>query len=79
LLRKKQAVGKSKMQRDEILKTEKKTMANITRMERRGSELDCRAIPESDLLVEWREFNTDLKSSKKQITPELLAIIQAYS
>ena len=49
--------------KDEIIKDERKTMLRIARHERRGSELDTHFQPESDLIIDWREFNTDLTSS----------------
>ena len=51
------------MMKDEIIKDERKTMLRIARHERRGSELDTHVKPESDLVIDWREFNADFKST----------------
>ena len=63
LIQKKQTFTKNAMLKDEIIKDERKTMLRIARHERRGSELDTHVQPESDLVIDWREFNTNFMSS----------------
>ena len=36
-------------------------------MERRGSELDTTELPLSDIVIDWRLFNSDFKSSNKNV------------
>ena len=42
---------------------EKETLYRISRMERRGSELDTRLFPPTTNPLSWRKFNTDLYST----------------
>lgn len=53
-------------------------MLRLARHERRGSELDTHERPESDLHVDWRQFNSDLASSRLKYTDELRKIVQVY-
>lgn len=67
------------MIKEEIIKDERKTMMKIARLERRGSELDTKIYPESDLRVDWREFNSNFHSTQKEITTKLEQLMKAYS
>jgi len=67
------------MQKQEIIKDERKTMQKIARLERKASELDTTEFPESDLLVDWRDFNVNFSSTHKQITPGLKQLMKAYA
>ena len=78
LIEKKQTFQKNKLIKDEILKDETKTMLRIARHERRGSELDTHELPESDLTIDWREFNTDIKSSRKKYDADCQNIVKAF-
>jgi len=42
---------------------EKETLYRISRMERRGSELDTRLFPPFGEPLSWRKFNSDLYST----------------
>jgi hypothetical protein len=59
------------MQKNEIIKDERKTMLKIARLERKGSELDTKIFPESDLIVDWRDFNCNFDSTRKEMTPKI--------
>ena len=74
--------GKSKYKdetnKNTIAEREKDTMAKLTRMERRASELDTAELPPSDMLLSWRYFNTDMQSTDLSIEDEeTLEMIEA--
>lgn len=78
LIQKKQTLNKSRMQKDEIIKDERKTMLKIARLERKGSELDTKIYPESDLLVDWRDFNCNFASTHKEVTFKIKQLMKSY-
>ena len=49
-------------------------MKRLTRVERRGSELDTTELPPSDILLDWRLFNSDFKSLNHKVN-EVAAIM----
>ena len=66
LLVNKQMIKKaSAQQKVQILDGEKVMMQKVSRMERRGSELNTRELPISNKLVPWTEFTSDMESSDK--------------
>lgn len=56
---------------------EKDTMSKLNRVERRASELDTHAMPLSDMILNWREFNTDLYSTQHNAT-EVASILKDF-
>lgn len=63
--------------KDEIIKDERKTMLRLARHERRGSELDTTYQPESDLVIDWRDFNTDFKSTQYPVA-SILPMLRSF-
>lgn len=59
-----------------IKERENETMAKLSRLERRASELDTFDLPPSDMLLSWRYFNCDMYSTELSISdPEVMRII----
>ena len=78
MIEKKQTMGKTRMQKEEIIQDERKTMLKIARLERRASELDTRVYPASDLFVDWRDFSTPFESHHFKVDDDIRAIMQSY-
>lgn len=53
-------------------------MLKIARFERRASELDTREYPESDLFVDWRDFNCSFNSAHRQVTVMTRQMMETY-
>jgi hypothetical protein len=53
-------------------------MLKIARLERRASETDTREYPESDLIVSWKEFNTQFNSEHKKVTADLKKVMKTF-
>jgi len=49
---------------DALKQDEKSMNKRLIRVERRASELDTTELPVSDILINWREFNTNLYSTQ---------------
>ena len=45
-------------------------------MERRGSELDFEDYPPSEIVLDWRKFNSDFKSTNNSITEVMHIVAQ---
>ena len=68
---------KDKSLKDQIKLRERKTMQKLSRLERRGSELDTGEMPETptESRLSWRAFNCDLYSSTFSLI-EVLDVIK---
>jgi len=60
----------------EIKENEKDLMRKLSRMERRGSELDFEDYPPSEIVLDWRKFNSDFKSTNNSITEVMHIVAQ---
>lgn len=55
----------SVIQRQEFSKKQRQIMKRVSRVERRCSELDTTYFPESSAILNWRNFNSDFKSTDR--------------
>lgn len=52
-------------------------MRRVTRIERRGSEFNIEQLPESDKLIPWTEFISDMKSTDREFK-EVKALVEKF-
>lgn len=79
LLSQKQSIKKnaSTDERNQVNEDELKLMQRISRMERRGSELNQELLPMSDKLIPWTEFRSDMYSSDRSYN-EVRAMVENH-